>query len=553
MLSLRTTQIHSNRVRLVSGEGNGVVEGKVCGTETLVYASKMATISLGSYVFNPSVGLADANGKVVAINQRGLAILDVLLSAQGKTVSKSNLMERVWPGQIVEEGNLTVQIATLRKVLGERQDGSEWIITVPRVGYRMQIGLRSSIPATTAKVTAPLPEQPTLAVLAFENMSGDPEQEYFADGIADDMITALSRFKSFAVIARNSSFTYKGRAVDVRQVAKDLGVHYVLEGSVRRAGNRLRITARLVDGASGSHLWARNFDGALDEVFDFQDRITESVVSVVEPEIEAAEIAHSRRERPGSLAAYDLYLRAMPKLITQSIADNDQACALLEKALELEPDNALVLANSVRALGHRNAMGWPPIGRDDKGLCAARARRAFELAEGDAAVMAHCGISLVHFAQDYEVGMAMARAAVETNPNNLFVAVEAGIAALHCGTIEEALTWFLRANRLSPRDPRAYFPLTGIAHVHMVLGEYAEALSWATRSLAINANFNATYWMLIAANAHLGRKTEAQRQLEQLKKIAPGVTLARIRAGKPAKDPSRMANILEGLRLAGLE
>jgi len=219
----------------------------------------MAAISLGSYVFNPGIGLADANGKVVAINQRGLAILDVLLSAQGKTVSKSELIERVWPSLIVEEGNLTVQIATLRKVLGERPDGSEWIITVPRVGYRMVVGQPSSIPATTAKVTVPLPEQPTLAVLPFQNLSGDPGQDYFADGIVEDIITALSRFKSFAVVARNSSFTYKGRTVDVRQVAKDLGVSYVLQGSIRRAGNALRITAQLNDATRGAQLWADKF------------------------------------------------------------------------------------------------------------------------------------------------------------------------------------------------------------------------------------------------------------------------------------------------------
>ena len=199
-------------------------------------------------------------------------------------------------------------------------------------------------------------------MLPFANLGGDPEQDYFADGVVDDIITALSRFRSFAVIARNSSFVYKGRAVDVRQVAQELGVRYVLEGSVRRAGDRLRITAQLVDGATGAHLWAEHFDGALDDVFDFQDRITESVAMLVEPQIQSAEIARSRRERPGSIAAYDIYLQALPKINDETSSENAEAHALLTEALALEPDNALLLAHTAWALAHRTAMGWPPIG-----------------------------------------------------------------------------------------------------------------------------------------------------------------------------------------------
>jgi TolB-like protein len=251
-----------------------------------------ARCSFGPFVLDPVCGQLQRNGKSVALGRRGLALLEALFDAEGRIVSKSDLMERGWPGSIVEEGNLTVQIAALRKALGQTPEGQEWIVTVPRVGYRL---VRPG--AAMKETEAPFP---VLAVLPFSNLGGDPEQDYFADGVVDDVITALSRFRSFSVIARNSTFAYKGRNVDVRQVAKELGVRYVLEGSIRRAGNQLRITAQLIDGGSGAHLWAQNFDGALDDVFNFQDRITENVATVVEPHIKAAEIERSRRERPGS-------------------------------------------------------------------------------------------------------------------------------------------------------------------------------------------------------------------------------------------------------------
>jgi len=389
--------------------------------------------------------------------------------------------------------------------------------------------------------------------MPFRNLGGDPEQDYFADGVVEDIITALSRFTSFAVIARDSSFVYKGRSVDVRQMASELGARYVLEGSVRRAGNRLRISAQLVDGVAGAHLWARNFDGTLEDVFDFQDKITESVAMLVEPHIQAAEIERSRRERPGSVAIYDIYLRALNKISSESAKDNAEACALLSEALALEPDNAVFLAHAAWALEHRSTMGWPPIGPDDRRKCAELARRGLEHAGGDAMLMALCGMALLLSAKDYDWGLAVVQAAVEANPNNLMIVVRAGIANLLCGSLDDALTYFHRANRLSPGDPGAHFSLAGIAHVHLIRKEYAEALTWAARSLASNPNFDVTYWILIAGNAHLGRMADAHRFLRELRELSPGVTMASIRAGHPDNDPTRVATMFEGLRLAGLE
>ncbi len=503
--------------------------------------------AFGDFVLEPDRGLIRRNGEPVALGQRGLALLQALLAAGGRIVSKADLIDRCWPGAIVEESNLTVQIAALRKALGAAPDGREWITTIPRVGYRFAVAAPKQ--ATGFDL---VPARPALAVLPFANVTGDPGQDYFVDGVVDEIITALGRFKSFAVIARNSSFAYKNSAIDVRQVAKDLGVRYVLEGSVRRSANRVRIAAQLVDEGDATHLWTQSFDGEINDVFDFQDEITESVATLIEPHVQTAEIKKSRRERPGSIAAYDIYLQALAKISTESEKDNAEAYALLRQGLEAEPDNALMLAHAAWALEHRHTMGWPPLGQDDVQECTALARRGLEHAAGDAMVMAHCGVALLQTAKDYDWAVAVLQSAAEANPNNLMVVVRAGLAHLHCGSLDEALAHFHRANRLSPGDRGAHFSLCGIADVHMIRGNYVEAVAWAARALASNPNFDPTLWVLIAANAHLGRLEEARRYLRELKRLVPAVTIARIKAGQPAKDPTRMAALLEGLRKAGL-
>jgi TolB-like protein/Flp pilus assembly protein TadD len=505
-----------------------------------------ARIAFGPFELDPARGALLRDGGPVPLGSRAAAVLGALLAAGGRTVAKADLLAQAWPGTIVEEGNLTVQIAALRKALGPAPDGREWIVTVPRVGYRL---VASRVEATAC---GDEPTIPSLVVLPFANLGGDPEQDWFTDGVVDDMITALSRFRSFAVIARNSSFVYKNKPADVRQVARELGVRYVLEGSVRRAGDTLRITAQLVDGATGAHLWAEHFDGPLEEVFAFQDRITADVALIVEPQIQMAEIGRSRRERPGSIAAYDACLQAVPKINKQTARENAEAYALLSRALTDEPDHPLLLAYAAWALGHGNAMGWPPIGPDDVATCVELARRALLHAAGDPNVLAHCGLELLQTGKEYDWGMAILESAARGNPNHQRVLISAGIGHLHCGSLDQALAYFHRATRLSPNDHEAHVSLTAIAHAHVVRGEHAEALVWAGRSLALNTTFDPTYWMLIAANAHLGRMDDARRHLAVLLQLAPDVTVAGIRAGQCARDPGRIEPILEGLRLAGL-
>lgn len=435
-----------------------------------------------------------------------------------------------------------MQVAALRKALGRDARGRDWIVTIPRVGYRLLLP-EDSAPA--------LPQKPTLAILPFANLNGDADQDWFAAGVAQDIATALSRFRSFAVLARNTATPARESRQAAKDVARELGVRYILEGSVRRAGDRLRITAQLVD-EDGTHLWADGFDGAASAVFDFQDSITEAVATKVAPSIQRAEIERSRRLRAGSVSSYDIYLRAMAKIATESERENAEALVLLKQGLEADPHNAHLNAMAAWVLEHRITMGWASLVEDARAQCYEYARRGLERAEGDPAVTAHCAMSLIQVARKYDWGMAVLDAAVEANPNNMMVMTSAGVANLHCGEIRIAQELLLRAIRLSPRDLLTHISLSGLAHASLILGDHEAALVWAARALAVNPNFDPIYWMLVAANAHLGRLDEARRYLAELQRIAPGVTIERIRAGQPAKDPSRLGPILAGLRLAGL-
>lgn len=493
-----------------------------------------------------SEGLA-RDGKPVAVGQRGLALLGALAAAEG-AVSKSALMDAGWPGTTVEEGNLTVQIAALRKALGPRDDGQEWIVTVPRVGYRLLRGEPATAAAQPATAT---PALPLLAVLPFQNIGGDPEQQYFADGVVDDIIVALSRFRSFAVVSRNSSFVYKDRPVDARLAATELGVRYLVEGSVRRAASTLRVSAQLVDGETGTHLWSKRYEGKVEDIFAVQDEIVEGVVGVLEPEIQRAEILRSRRDRPGSAAAYDLYLRGLYAMHTTAPEDNATAFKLFERAAEMEPDNGTYLIDAAWTMAFARAMGWPGVDTSIRRQVEF-AHRAVEAAPRDGEVLARATMILIHGSREYDLAAVMIARALEANPNAFWVLSCAGIYNIHCGDLQQALHYFGRAAELSPSDLNIAHTLTGIAHVHTAMGNYAEALSWAERSYAVNHKLSATYWMLVAGNALLGRMDVARQYLGQLLEVAPGTTLATLRAGQPGKLPDRNAHIYEGLRLAGL-
>lgn len=486
----------------------------------------------------------------VGVNQGDVVHDDAHIYGDGINVA-ARLQQIAEPGGVYVSSKVFEEVRDRMKT-GFRDLGERELKNIARPVRVFEVVTGNARSTKSPEFGPVTPRRPSVAVLPFANMGGDAEQEYFADGVVEDIITALSRFRDFAVVARNSSFVYKGRAVDVRQVARELGVRYVLEGSVRRAKDRLRITAQLVDAATGAHLWAEKFDGKLDDVFEFQDQITSKVASLVEPTIRWAEIERSRRERPDSVEAYDLYLRALPMHLSQTRDANAEAIALLLKAIDLEPNNPTYLVYAGNAMLHRSTMGWPAIGNDDTALGIELVERALANARDDAVALSLSSMMLIHNLRDYDRGLVLTQRAVETNPNNLTVMIFAGITHLHLGNLDDAIAFSEHAIRLSPSLDGAHWPLTAIAHAQLVKGNYEESLNWAKRSVSANPSFVCTYWMLVAANAHLGRMDEAKRHLATLKRLSPGVTVARVWAAQPQKDASRLEAMLEGLRLAGL-
>jgi TolB-like protein/Flp pilus assembly protein TadD len=404
------------------------------------------------------------------------------------------------------------------------------------------------VPLVTPAATA---DKPSIAVLSFANLSGDPDQGYFADGMVEDIITALSRFKELFVIARNSSFVYKGRSVDIGQVAKELGVRYVLEGSVRKMGNRVRINAQLIDAATRSHLWADRFDGAQEDVFDLQDKITETVVGIIEPQIRKAEMLRSRRKRPENLDAYDFYLRALPHLYSMHPNDNSRALELLTQAVELDPGFASALAFAAWCYEQRLIRGWSTVRDDDPDSALKLARAALATGSDDANAVGIAGFVLLMVGHEYEAGLSAIRRATELNPNNVLVLSHAGFAYCMAGDLEEAIACFRRARRFSPLDPGAFFFLAGEAQALLLSGRYSDAAELARRSAATYDGWDSTYWYLAAAYGHLGQADEANKAIAKILALSPGITVSRIRK-LPIRDEMRLAILLDGLRKAGL-
>jgi adenylate cyclase len=400
----------------------------------------------------------------------------------------------------------------------------------------------------------PLPDKPSIAVLPFQNMSGDPEQEFFADGMVEEIITALSRFKSLFVIARNSSFTYKGRAVDVKRVGRELGVRYVLEGSVRKAANRLRITGQLVDTATGAQLWADRFDGGLGDIFDLQDQVTENVVGAIAPAVERAEIERAKRKPTESLDAYTLYLRGLARLYQfanrQAIED---ALRLFNNAIELDPDFASAHGRAAVCYARAKGQGWISGTADEIAEVSRLARRAVELGKDDAIALVASGWALAYVARDRETGAALIDRALVLN-SNLFEAWSfGGWAKIYLGEPEAAIERFARAMRLSPLDPWIIVMRSGTAHAHFFLGRYDEAVSWAAIALRDDPDHQPSLRVGAASNAMTGRLEQAQKAVARLLLWNPALRVSNLRdVLGPYRRAEDLSRYEEGLRKAGL-
>ncbi len=403
------------------------------------------------------------------------------------------------------------------------------------------------------RVPLPLPDKPSLAVLPFQNMTGDLEQDYFVDGIVEEITTAISRLHWLFVIARNSSFTYKGRAVDVKQVARELGVRYVLEGSVRKAGNRVRISGQLIDTASGAHLWADRFDGALDDIFELQDEVASSVVGAIEPKLRQSEIERATRKPTESLDAYDLYLRALAQYYKYTDEGMREAVALLQRALAIDPSYSPAAGMIGWCLGWQRLQGWGPLSDAEIAEAVLLARQAIEVGRADPDTLWMAGNTLSYFAGEHAAAASTIDRALTLNPNSAYAWLASGYVSYRRNLPDLAIEAFERAMRLSPRDPFAYLITGGVALAHVIAGRYEEAIEWADRSLRELPRYESALRNRVVACAHLGRIEEARDGLERLLELQPDLTVTRFKALYAVTlSPVVLDVYVEGYRKAGL-
>ena len=499
------------------------------------------------------------DGMPVAMQPQVFDLLVHLIRNRSRVLSKNDLISSVWDGRIVSDSTLTSRINAARTAIDDSGEAQRLIRTIPRRGFRF-VGEVQERPAHTVpagecssriRQNPAASDRPAIAVLAFENMSDDPEQEYFCDGLSEDLLTALSKVKWFFVIARNSSFNYKGRAVHIKQIAEELSVRYLVEGSVRKEGERVRITAQLNDASTGSHVWAERYDRHLTDVFAVQDEITNAIVAAIEPRIYDAEDFHARRKPPDNLDAWDLVMRALSHYWKVTRHDHLAAQAFLERAIALDPNYGQAL--SVLASSHMRAvhLGWADLAT---ALPTAEraALKAVEVSFDDA--WAHTALGSVYFSgRRLEEAITEFEIALQLNPNFCMTHGYHALALCYCGRTQEAFEAAHRAIRHSPRDPSLaiYHGVAGYAR--FIEGKYGEAIALAREAIRHRGDLTGAYRVLTVAAGMSGDVELAATGLRELCRIQPNISLEWIANQLPWKFDSDREHYLEGFRRAGLK
>ena len=487
----------------------------------------------------------------IALEPQVFDLLVFLIENRERVVSKDDLITAVWQGRVVSDSTLTSRINAARKAIGDSGEKQSLIRTIARKGIRF-VGTLSGEPvvAPAEPPRFPLPDRPAIAVLPFTNMSGDPEQEYFSDGISEDIITALSKLRWFFVIARNSSFIFKGKAVHMKQVAEELGVGYVVEGSVRKAGDRVRITAQLNDAATGSHIWAERYDRGIADVFAVQDEITEAIVAAIEPQLYAAENFRAQRKPPDSLDAWDLVMRALSHYWRVTRQDNVVAQALLEKAISIDPNYGQafgLLASSYMFSAH---MGW---GDDNTPANAERAALAAIRADSEDP-WAHYALGSVYLiTRRFDDSLAEYELALRLNPNFALAQGYYGVSLSYSSRWQEGAEAARRAIRLSPRDPFAAVYYGIASYAEFVGRNYAEAIRFSREAIRQRSDFVGAHRVLTASAAMADDDELAKRSLLELRRAQPNISLAWIASNMPIRHEAEQTHYLEAFRKAGLD
>jgi TolB-like protein len=518
------------------------------------------------YVLDPNRRELSHGSDKVAITPQAFDLLLHLVKNRDHVVSKDALLDAVWVGRIVSESTLASHINAVRKALGDSGDEQRLLKTVARKGFRF-VGdvTETAMPARSDAAVADhatstvnpdaaltLPDRPSIAVLPFLNLSGDPQQDYFVDGMVEDIILALSRLRWLFVIARNSSFTFKGRAVDVREVGRELGVRYVLEGSVRRVANRVRITGQLVDTTTGMHLWGERFESVVDDIFDLQDQVTESVVGAIAPQLEFAEIERAKRKPTESLDAYDYYLRGLANFHVSTRDGIDAALANFYKAIELDPDFAAAYGMAAGCFYWRKMNRWLSDRVVDGHEAARLAERAVTLGKNDAVALTRGGHAWPHFGGDLHACVAYVDRALVLNPNLSTIWYLGGYQRVSLGEHDEAIAYFSRAMRLSPLDPETFQMHTGIAMSHLYSRRFDTALDCLREASREVPNILRVAAFQAAAHALGGRMEAAREAMGHVRRLDPTLRLSNIDDWLLVRRPQDFALASEGLRKAGL-
>ena len=488
--------------------------------------------------------------KPVSIEPQVFDLLVHLIRHRDRVVSKNDLLDTIWKGRVVSESALFNRINAARKAIGDTGERQRLIKTLPRKGLRFVGEVREEALRSLALPDLSLPDRPSIAVLPFADRSGDPGREYFADGISEDLVTGLARIRWLFVIARNSTFAYKHRAVDAKQVSRELGVRYILEGSVRRAGNRLRITAQLVDATTGGHLWAERYERELGDIFTVQDDITRSVAAAIEPRVLAAEGIRALTRSPEHLGAWELVAQAQTHFWRMSRADHQAAIEPLRQAIEAHPDYAPAHGRLGFCLVFAAHMGWMGANR---GLLAGREHATRAIALDDCDPWGH--IALGYWAMmehRTEEAIAAFRQAVSLNPNSAAAHSHLSRGFAFAGRDGEAIDHGNEAIRLSPLDPEMALFLGAIAVAHYTAGRYDKAAHFTTEALRLRPGFQGAQRLRCASLARSGRVEEARAFLADVRREQPRLSLDWVRGNVPYQTPDLMDEFVEGLRQAGL-